>query len=607
MDDLKQFRQDIGLLCNNCRTYNEDTSLLYQDANLIEQTAVEQLKKGAEEHPDMQDFDDGSSESSLGKPLDPRDRTFSENATSVRLLDAERRSAALPPIPVSEGTSRSSTLIAPVSPTSPLVNAFQRSLSLAASDTPSNTNANSPTTFRYPSLTSSSSKSSIPTPDAQGSPQTKQKSATFTHTPSWLPKPLTPVSEGYSPSETWWRIPSMPPIPESVHSGSIASTHGLETTKTDASSPTAHLREPNAIAGPSTVRHSREPSGETPTQGSLSRSSTQHTDKSNQSLRRDDRRISVLTHGTFGRQGHAESRDGSYGRPSLSEEGALVSPVSPTKPEDPSLRRVKRRTFDYPREPSPPLEPAPLSAPPPLHSIRPGYTSRPSRPTSQPMPDPQSPEAAEPEGEPTMPYGHNVEASSSSEQLIPSGDTAPLLPELPSLPQLSPISFEFRLDSAPASRSNSASTGRFSRKSIRSKGKGHSKTPSKGSTVTVLSSGTGSKRSLRSLASFSSSRSGSSPSRSKSRERTKYLRRVTFGDQPSTTPPPIPIVEAHSSQPVPVVEAHTSQPVPVQVASPPPPKRPPRPLPTLPATIITDYNIPLPGQSSSAASLQGRR
>jgi ATP-dependent helicase STH1/SNF2 len=33
---LKQFKQDITLLCNNCRTYNEDASLLYQDANKIE-------------------------------------------------------------------------------------------------------------------------------------------------------------------------------------------------------------------------------------------------------------------------------------------------------------------------------------------------------------------------------------------------------------------------------------------------------------------------------------------------------------------------------------------------------------------------------------------
>ncbi|KAL5512541.1 hypothetical protein ACEPAG_3194 [Sanghuangporus baumii] len=537
-------------------------------------------------------FDEESSESSLGKPLDPKDRTFPENEASVRLVDADRRSAALPPIPVSGRPSRSSTLVAPTTPTSPLVNAFQRAVSLAASETPSNTNSTSSNTFRYPSLTSSSSRSSVPTPDVQGSSQTKQKSAAFTPTPSWLPKSLVPATEGYSPSETWWRIPSMPPIPESVHSGSISSIHHGVETKNDVSS--AHLRDTNASAGPSTIHHVRELSGEALTQGSLSRSSTQHTDQSNKaSVERDERRTSTLTHGTFGRQGHAESRDNSFARHSLSEEG--VMPASPNRPDEPSLKRAKRRTLDYPREPSPPLEPTPLTAPPPLHSIRPGYASRSSRPTSQPVPHPQSPEVAEPEGDSAAPYGHNEEASSSSEQLIPSTDTAPLLPELPSLPQLSPLAFEFRLDSSPASRSNSASTGRFSRKSTRSKGKGHSKTPSKASTAAASSSGTGSKRSLRSLASFSSGRSGSSHSRSKSRERTKHGRRVTFGDQPSTTPPPVPVVEVSITNPV-------SQ----EVTESPPPKRPPRPLPALPATTIADYNIRLPGQGS-ATSLQGRR
>ncbi|KAF2680613.1 hypothetical protein K458DRAFT_392663 [Lentithecium fluviatile CBS 122367] len=58
---LKQFFQDIRTLCNNCRTYNEDTSLLYQDANLIEQTCLEKLREATENVPEWQDFDDSSS------------------------------------------------------------------------------------------------------------------------------------------------------------------------------------------------------------------------------------------------------------------------------------------------------------------------------------------------------------------------------------------------------------------------------------------------------------------------------------------------------------------------------------------------------------------
>ncbi|KAF2114895.1 SNF2 family N-terminal domain-containing protein [Lophiotrema nucula] len=58
---LKQFMQDIRNLCNNCRTYNEDTSLLYHDANTIEDAALAKLKAATEAYPDFQDFDDGSS------------------------------------------------------------------------------------------------------------------------------------------------------------------------------------------------------------------------------------------------------------------------------------------------------------------------------------------------------------------------------------------------------------------------------------------------------------------------------------------------------------------------------------------------------------------
>ena len=41
--NLRQFRQDVKLLCDNCRQYNEDGSVLYQDANLIEVSLVKFL------------------------------------------------------------------------------------------------------------------------------------------------------------------------------------------------------------------------------------------------------------------------------------------------------------------------------------------------------------------------------------------------------------------------------------------------------------------------------------------------------------------------------------------------------------------------------------
>ncbi|TPX23501.1 hypothetical protein DIZ76_012833 [Coccidioides immitis] len=71
---LREFLDDIRLLCNNARTYNEDGSILFQDANQIEAACIAALKKESEKHPDFADFDesvDGSTAavSSAGTPL----------------------------------------------------------------------------------------------------------------------------------------------------------------------------------------------------------------------------------------------------------------------------------------------------------------------------------------------------------------------------------------------------------------------------------------------------------------------------------------------------------------------------------------------------------
>ncbi|KAI5304561.1 hypothetical protein KEM56_006343 [Ascosphaera pollenicola] len=59
---LKQFKDDIKLLCDNARTYNEDSSLLFQDANDIEALAVSELKKQAEKYPELGSIDSDTPE-----------------------------------------------------------------------------------------------------------------------------------------------------------------------------------------------------------------------------------------------------------------------------------------------------------------------------------------------------------------------------------------------------------------------------------------------------------------------------------------------------------------------------------------------------------------
>lgn len=78
---LRQFRQDVGLLCANCRQYNEDGSVLYNDANVIEEALLSKLREETAAHPEFQDFDDASSTadgastrpmSSVGTPQPPK-------------------------------------------------------------------------------------------------------------------------------------------------------------------------------------------------------------------------------------------------------------------------------------------------------------------------------------------------------------------------------------------------------------------------------------------------------------------------------------------------------------------------------------------------------
>ncbi|KAI9854843.1 MAG: hypothetical protein M1824_006533, partial [Vezdaea acicularis] len=68
---LKEFRDDIRLLCNNARMYNEDASQLYLDANTIENACVAKLREETEKHPEFADFDDQNSSAPDGQSTGP--------------------------------------------------------------------------------------------------------------------------------------------------------------------------------------------------------------------------------------------------------------------------------------------------------------------------------------------------------------------------------------------------------------------------------------------------------------------------------------------------------------------------------------------------------
>ncbi|KAL9631568.1 MAG: hypothetical protein Q9204_004178 [Flavoplaca sp. TL-2023a] len=65
--NLREFRNDVGLLCNNARTYNEDGSVIFQDANDIEAACLSKLKQETANYPEFQDFEESRSTPADGR------------------------------------------------------------------------------------------------------------------------------------------------------------------------------------------------------------------------------------------------------------------------------------------------------------------------------------------------------------------------------------------------------------------------------------------------------------------------------------------------------------------------------------------------------------
>ncbi|KAI0389325.1 SNF2 family N-terminal domain-containing protein [Xylariaceae sp. FL0594] len=83
-NSINDMRKDITLMCNNCRTYNEDGSLLYSDANVMEKFFNDKAQEELNEHPELQELEDPSSSAvpttSAGTPQPLA------NATRIKLV-----------------------------------------------------------------------------------------------------------------------------------------------------------------------------------------------------------------------------------------------------------------------------------------------------------------------------------------------------------------------------------------------------------------------------------------------------------------------------------------------------------------------------------------
>ncbi|KAI0180248.1 chromatin remodeling complex SWI/SNF, component SWI2 and related ATPase [Hypoxylon sp. FL1284] len=86
-NSISDMRKDIALMCSNCRTYNEDGSLLYSDAIVMEKTFNDRAQEEINEHPELAELEDPSAKDSSTAPTTSVGTPQSSaNTTRIKLV-----------------------------------------------------------------------------------------------------------------------------------------------------------------------------------------------------------------------------------------------------------------------------------------------------------------------------------------------------------------------------------------------------------------------------------------------------------------------------------------------------------------------------------------
>ncbi|KAI0014042.1 SNF2-family ATP dependent chromatin remodeling factor snf21 [Xylariaceae sp. FL0662B] len=84
---INDMRKDIMLMCSNCKTYNEDGSLLYSDAVMMEKFFNERAQEEINEHPELAELEDPAAKDSSAAPTTSAGTPQpSANTTRIKLV-----------------------------------------------------------------------------------------------------------------------------------------------------------------------------------------------------------------------------------------------------------------------------------------------------------------------------------------------------------------------------------------------------------------------------------------------------------------------------------------------------------------------------------------
>ncbi|KAJ4409673.1 transcriptional regulator [Gnomoniopsis sp. IMI 355080] len=67
-NSLSDMRRDIELMCSNCKTYNDDSALIHQDAITIQNYFTKNMEQQLVEHPELSELEDGGSQKDTSVP-----------------------------------------------------------------------------------------------------------------------------------------------------------------------------------------------------------------------------------------------------------------------------------------------------------------------------------------------------------------------------------------------------------------------------------------------------------------------------------------------------------------------------------------------------------
>ncbi|KAG6108575.1 hypothetical protein E4U13_006389 [Claviceps humidiphila] len=93
---LSDLRKDFDLLIRNCQTYNEDGSILYQDAKTMEEYFTKRMQEELDAHPELQELESGGSKAGSMAPSGPGEGTSQVSGTRIKIISSGARGSDVP-------------------------------------------------------------------------------------------------------------------------------------------------------------------------------------------------------------------------------------------------------------------------------------------------------------------------------------------------------------------------------------------------------------------------------------------------------------------------------------------------------------------------------